>query len=62
MNEFTPMEAIRALTGIITVDSAVDRLAAVNLLVRYIEGDAEEDFVIKIMEKWGIKLIKKTLH
>jgi len=59
MYEFTPLEAIRALSGIVTVDFAVDRLAAINLLVRYIDGDAEEDFVITIMDKWGIKLISK---
>jgi len=61
MAEVTPLVAIRALSGIVTIDSAIDRLAAINLLVRYIDGDAEEDFVIEIMKKWGIKLINKGI-
>lgn len=55
--EVTPIEAIRLLSGIITPKDAVDRLAIVNLVARYLLGLADKDFVDETMLKLGVKLV-----
>jgi hypothetical protein len=57
--KITPLEAIRllSLSGMFTPETAVNRLALVNLLARYLLGDAEEGFVRKLLlEKCGMQL------
>ena len=58
--EVTPVEAIRLLSGIITPKDAVDRLALVNLLSRYILGLAEKNFVEETMLNMGVKLVEES--
>jgi hypothetical protein len=60
MKELTPLEAIRALSGIFgnNLQEMQERLALCCLLSRYILGGADKDFVYETMEKVGIKLIE----
>ena len=45
MSKIKAIDAIRILSGIFEKDTAVDRLALVNLIVRGIVGDADKSFV-----------------
>lgn len=55
--EVSPLEAIRLISGMFNPKEAVNRLAVVNLLSRYLLGMAEKDFVEETMMKMGVKLI-----
>lgn len=58
--EVTPIEAIRLLSGIVTSKDAVDRLAIVNLVARYLLGLADKDFVDETMLKLGVRLVDSS--
>ncbi len=49
----TPMEQIRALTGIIPneLNSAIIRLALINLITRVEAGDADKEFLNETIDK-----------
>jgi len=57
MNKITAIQMIRLLSGMFPPEEAVDRLALVNLLGRYVLGDAEYDFVNSQIEPFGYWLI-----
>lgn len=59
MNSMTPIEAIRAISGIFhqDPDEMSTRLVICNLLSRYLLGDAEESFVLDTLKKHGIDII-----
>lgn len=54
--EWEPIQLIRVLSGMFEVKTAVNRLALINLITRYILGDAEYDFVSEVLKESGIKL------
>ena len=54
--KITALELIRLLSGIMSRNDAINRLAMVNLLSRYLLGLAEEEFVIKQVSKLGFEL------
>jgi hypothetical protein len=57
--ELTPIQAIRKLSGIFFPEQAVNILALVNLLARYLDEDPilEKEFLLKKFEEIGIKLM-----
>ena len=59
LQELTPIQTLRRLTGIIDPRCAVDTLMYVNLIARYLDHDEllEDSFLLKQFEKIGIKLI-----
>lgn len=61
IRKLNAVESIRVLSAIIgqEIEELTLRLAMINLLTRYILGDAEEDFTVEQMKRIGIDLIKK---
>ena len=54
--KITALELIRLLSGIMSRNDAINRLAMVNLLSRYLLGLAEEEFVKDQVDKLGFEL------
>ena len=56
-NEITAIDLIRLLSGIVSPKDAIDRLALINALARYLIGIADEGFVTRLVENLGFVLI-----
>ena len=54
--KITALELIRFLSGIMSRNDAIARLAMINLLSRYLLGLTQEKFVIKQVSKLGFEL------
>jgi len=59
LSQLTTVQAIRRLTGIINPEHAVDIIAMVNLIARYMDKDPilEKSFFDEVMAKIGIQII-----
>jgi hypothetical protein len=56
------LDKIRMLSGVFRQQEAVDRLALVNLLTRYLLGDSEKAFVEEVFrDSTGKELFKEGL-
>lgn len=56
------LDKIRMLSGVFRQQEAVDRLALVNLLTRYLLGDSEKNFVEEVFrDATGKELFKEGL-
>jgi hypothetical protein len=62
MEDMTPIQALRLLTGIFNPKDAITILTRVNLIARYLDHDKllQDSFLRKQFEKIGINLILDT--
>lgn len=56
LTEWEPIELIRVLSGMFEVKEAINRLALVNLISRYILDEADYEFVTEVLKTSGIKM------